>query len=80
MMPKLTPRSKRSVNFYTSIPEAAVAPVTAAPAAPAPRRVFAHDPADHISFVNADGTRSRICICPCDACWPPDGTECPDWG
>jgi hypothetical protein len=42
-----------------------------------------HSPADHISFLNADGTRSRICICVCDRCWPvqEDGLPgpCPDW-
>ncbi|QFG07944.1 hypothetical protein SEA_INTOLERANT_49 [Streptomyces phage Intolerant] len=42
-----------------------------------------HDPADHLSFRNADGTVSRICICACDRCWPPDAGKhpgpCPDW-
>jgi hypothetical protein len=38
-----------------------------------------HRPADHLSFLNADGSRSRICICPCDTCWASDGAECPDW-
>jgi hypothetical protein len=57
---------------------AVTAPVVAAPAyvhAPAPRPE--HDPADHIVFTNADGTRSRICICACDDCWPPAAGKSP---
>jgi hypothetical protein len=52
-----------------------VAPVSPAPA-PAPR--YEHEPADHIAFTNADGTRSVVCICCCDTCWPPEGGQCPD--
>lgn len=38
-----------------------------------------HAAADHMSFLNADGSRSRICICTCSRCWPDDGRPCPDW-
>lgn len=53
-------------------------------AAPAVRvyPVHEHVTADHMTFINADGTYSRICICCCDACWPPGVKEpgpCPDW-
>lgn len=70
------------------MPKLGQKPVTAvaAPAAPPERAPvhegFPHAPADHISFLNADGTRSRICICPCDRCWPPrvgNPGPCPDW-
>lgn len=65
----------------------AAAPVAAAPAvaapAPAPlREPFQHAGEDHIVFANADGTRSRICICVCDDCWPPAAGKNPppcDW-
>lgn len=57
----------------------APAAVTVAGEPPVARLVFAHAPEDHISFLNADGTRSRICICVCVACWPKDGRPCPDW-
>ncbi|AWY07370.1 hypothetical protein SEA_ARACELI_51 [Streptomyces phage Araceli] len=62
---------------------AAVAAPAAAPARPA--RLWTphpHVPADHLSFRNADGTVSRICLCTCDRCWPPDTPHpgpCPDW-
>ncbi|AYD86797.1 hypothetical protein SEA_MICRODON_50 [Streptomyces phage Microdon] len=63
--------------------EVAEAPAPAAPAAPAPRPSRPHEAADHISFRNADGTVSRICICVCDTCWPPTAGKhpgpCPDW-
>lgn len=54
-----------------------------APAAPAPvYPAHEHVTADHMTFINADGTYSRICICCCDTCWPPGVKEpgpCPDW-
>lgn len=65
-------------------PVVAEAPAPAAPVA-APQRPVerVHDPADHLSFRNADGTVSRICICVCDTCWPPTAGKhpgpCPDW-
>lgn len=49
---------------------------------PGPRPVQADRPhvqADHVSFLNADGTRSRVCICTCLECWPADGRHCLDW-
>ncbi|UTN93057.1 hypothetical protein SEA_MARKY_54 [Streptomyces phage Marky] len=72
--PPAGPRYRRHV-------EEQVAAVRAEKPAPAPIR-HPHDPADHISFINADGTRSRICICVCDDCWPPGQKTpeaCPDW-
>ncbi|AWY07290.1 hypothetical protein SEA_HENOCCUS_52 [Streptomyces phage Henoccus] len=63
----------------------AEAPAPAAPARPVLETVpkHEHDPADHMVFLNADGTRSRICICVCDRCWPPGVGKfpgpCPDW-
>ncbi len=60
--------------------EPVAVPVTA-PAPPAvPERPHAAE--DHISFRNADGTLSRVCICVCDRCWPPGVKhpgQCPDW-
>jgi hypothetical protein len=43
--------------------------------------VYEHIPENHLSFQNADGTRSRICLCLCSNCWPVDGTDgpCPVW-
>lgn len=64
--------------------EVAEAPAPAAPARPVTVRVEReHVAADHLVFLNADGTRSRICICVCDRCWPPAAGKhpgpCPDW-
>ncbi len=58
-----------------------VAAPAAAPAAPV-YPAHEHVTADHMTFINADGTYSRICICCCDTCWPPGVKEpgpCPDW-
>ncbi|AWY07535.1 hypothetical protein SEA_LAZERLEMON_52 [Streptomyces phage LazerLemon] len=48
-----------------------------------PRPVRPHVPADHMTFRNADGSLSHICICVCDRCWPPTAGKhpgpCPDW-
>lgn len=42
-----------------------------------------HSPADHLAFRNADGSTSRVCICVCARCWPPEFPQnpppCPDW-
>ncbi|AXH49440.1 hypothetical protein SEA_CROSBY_52 [Streptomyces phage Crosby] len=79
MMPRI-----RDVRPAARPLEVAEAPAPAAPARPvqAPAR-RPHDPADHMAFRNADGTVSRICICACDTCWPPDAGKtpgpCPDW-
>lgn len=75
-MPRI--RDVRTAPAVAAPLEVAEAPAPAAPAAPA----RPHEPADHMIFINADGTRSRICICVCDACWPPGVKHpepCPDW-
>jgi hypothetical protein len=43
----------------------------------APAVVREHVDADHLVFLNADGTRSRICICCCDDCWPSEAGKNP---
>lgn len=75
-MPKLS--SRPAAQAPLGVVEApAPAALVAAPERPV------HSPADHMVFQNADGTRSRVCICICDRCWPPDAGKnpgpCPDW-
>lgn len=76
-MPKLGSRPRPvapSRALETAVAAPAAPPV---PVAPPVREGRAHAPEDHMTFLNADGSKSRICICCCDDCWPPDAGKNP---
>jgi hypothetical protein len=54
-------------------PARAEAAPEAVPAAPR----WPHNPADHLSWAEPDGSVTRVCLCTCDRCWV--AGPCPDW-